>query len=121
MATAVLALLWQAVVVYGRWKHTIRFTFPDGTPAAHSGCSIWVSGSSLPINSSGRGYLGGESIWPPSADGDGIYRLNRRRATDPSGLYISAGAWKDGREHRAWIDLPSARDATWPIRLTLNP
>ena len=123
MALAALALSWQGALAYGRWKHTIHFTFPDGTPAAQARCSIWVSGSSLPINAAQPGYVWGTrpSIWPPQADGNGIYRLNRPRANDPSGLHVSASAWKDGREHTAWIDLPSAKEAAWPIRLTLHP
>lgn len=122
MASAAVALLWQGVLAYGRWKHTIRFTFPDGTPAAHAQCRIWVNGWSFPINGPQPGIFGeGETILPVQADGDGIFRLNRRRANDPSGLYIDASAWKDGREHEAWVRLPSAKEASWPIRLTLHP
>ena len=122
MASAALALLWQVVLAYGRWKHTIRFNFPDGTPAAHARCRIWVNGWSFPINGPQPGIFGeGKTILPVQADGDGIFRLSRRRANDPSGLYIVASAWKDGREHQAWVRLPSSKEASWPIRLTLHP
>jgi hypothetical protein len=121
IAILLLALTWQGWRWYGQWKYSIRLTFPDGSGAAFAEPSIWVSGSSLPINYQGNGWLTPRSIWPPTADKKGVYRLSRGRANDPSGLYIIASAWKDGREHAAWVRLQSAKDASWPIRLTLNP
>lgn len=121
LAMLVLALSWQAWVSYFRWKHTIRLTLPDGSPAAHASVSIWVSGWSLPINHQGGGFAGRKSKWPPNADEKGIYRLNRRWANEPSGLYISTAAWKDGREYKTAIRLESAKTTAWPVRLTLHP
>ncbi|RYD47120.1 MAG: hypothetical protein EOP83_28545 [Verrucomicrobiaceae bacterium] len=122
IAIVLIPVTWQAVAFYGRWKYSIQFTFPDGSPAAFAKPSIWVSGSSLPINYQGGGWLDiGKSLWPPTADKSGVYRLGRGRANSPDGLYIVASAWKDGREHAAWVRLESAKNASWPVRLALNP
>ena len=125
IAILLLTLTWQGWRWYGQWKYSIRLTFPDGSPAAFAPTSIWVSGWSLPINHQGGGWLGigdiGKSIWPPAADKKGVYRLNRRRVNSAGDLYITAHAWKDGREHAAWVSLEPAEVASWPVRLTLNP
>ena len=122
IAIILLLLTWQGWRWYGQWKYSIRLTFPDGSAAAFAPTSIWVDGWSLPINHQGGGWLSfGKSIWPPTADKKGVYRLSRGRVNSAGGLYIAARAWKDGREHAAWIKLESAKEASWPIRLTLNP
>ena len=122
IAIVLLALTWQGWIWYGQWKYNIRLTFPDGSEAAFARVTIWMPGWSLPMNYQGStGLFGGGSIWPPTADKEGIYRLSRKRVNSAGGLDISASAWKDGREYAAWVDLESAKDAWWPVRLTLNP
>ncbi|WP_341407544.1 hypothetical protein [Luteolibacter soli] len=121
IAILLLALMWKGWRWYGYWRDAIRLTFPDGSPAEFAQISIWVGGESQPINHRGGWLAVGKSVWPPTADKGGVYRLNRVRADDPAGLYIVANAWKDGREHAAWVRLESAKEASWPVRLTLNP
>jgi hypothetical protein len=114
-----LALMWQGWRWYAFWRNSVRVTFSDGSPAAFAEVSIWVEGASMPMNHQGGGWFGIGTA--PNADKDGVYRLSRDQGNSDIGLSISATAWMDGRENAAWVKLESAKEASWPVRLTLNP